>query len=205
MSRQQKLANSRNQPLGVAPESTPRGQRGRTLAPETPVSIHASGIDLPKALNEYIHTKLGAKVGAFALQIERVAVRFTDLNGPRGGVDHECRIQVSLAGRPAIVVAERARETRAAFDAASQALGRAVKHDLERAGYTQGLRAARRNKRSAAPVAAPVEAPEAPAPAPARTQRKTKKYVASSQKLGQRARAQANSPKTRAAAAKARR
>lgn len=230
MSRHQKLDNSRNQPLGVATESTPRAKRGRTAAPQTPVEIHAHGVDLPEAMTEYIQNKLGSRVGAFALQIERISVRFDDLNGPRGGVDCECRIQVTLAGRPAIVVNERARDARDSFEAASQAVRRAVKRDLQRAGYSQGLRAARRGKQKSAPAPVEVDAPvkaasvkasavksspakssaakSAPveaATAAGKTQRKTINYVASSQKLGQRARAEANSPKTRAAAAKARR
>lgn len=147
MSRHQKLVNTRNQPLGVDADETPREERGRTTAPQTPVSIHADGVELPEALYAYVHKKLGAKLGAFALQIDRVAVRFADINGPRGGTDSECRVQVLMAGRPQIVVTERAEDLRSAFDAASQAAGRAVKRDLERAGFTQGLRAARRHKR----------------------------------------------------------
>lgn len=205
MSRHQKLVNSRNQPLGVAAEDTPRAQRGRTTAPQTPVEIHAHGVELPAAMTEHIQRKLGARVGAFALQIERISVRFDDLNGPRGGVDCECRIQVALAGRPAVVVAEKARGPREAFDAASQAMRRAVKRDLDRAGFSQGLRAARRGKRKSEPAPVEVEAPVEKAPAPPKTQRKTAKYVESSQKLGQRARAAANSPKTHADSAKARR
>ncbi len=203
MSRHQKIVNTRNQPLGVAADETPREERGRTTAPQTPVSIHADGVELPEALYAYVHKKLGAKLGAFALQIDRVAVRFADINGPRGGTDSECRLQVLLAGRPQIVVTERAAEPRTAFDAASQAAGRAVKRDLQRAGFSQGLRAARRHK---APVDA-LPAMDAVVEKAPRTkaERKQKNYVPSAQKLAQRARAQANAPKTRATAAKAKR
>ncbi len=203
MSRHQKLVNTRNQPLGVDADETPREERGRTTAPQTPVSIHADGVELPEALYAYVHKKLGAKLGAFALQIDRVAVRFADINGPRGGTDSECRVQVLMAGRPQIVVTERAEDLRSAFDAASQAAGRAVKRDLERAGFTQGLRAARRHKQPADALP-PAEAVVEQAPR-TKAQRKQKNYVPSSQKLGQRARAETNSPKSHASAAKARR
>lgn len=203
MSRHQKIVNTRNQPLGVAADETPREDRGRTTAPQTPVSIHADGIELPEPLYAYVHKKLGAKLGSFALQIDRVAVRFADINGPRGGTDCECRVQVLMAGRPQIVVTERASDVRSAFDASSQAAGRAVKRDLERAGFSQGLRAARRHKKPA--DALPVEEPVV-APTPrTKAQRKQQNYVPSAQKLAARARAETNSPKSRASAAKAKR
>jgi ribosome-associated translation inhibitor RaiA len=205
MAKRKQAINTRNQPLGVDVDSTPRAGRGRTTAPQTPVTIHADGIELPAALSELVKSKLGAKVGAFALQIDRVAVRFTDLNGPRGGNDCECRIQVVLAGRPNLVVAERAADPRSAFDAASQAVGRAVKRDLERAGFSQGLRAkhnkARREKHAPAPEA-PVEAP---APTARAASRKAANRTPSALKLQKRANDQAHSPKALAEAARARR
>src|SRR6187431_3301017 len=118
--------NSRKQPLGVEPERTRRATRGRTTAVETPVEIRAPGMQLSAALEPYVHEKLGAKLGAFALQIERVSVRFRDLNGPRGGEDTECRIQVVLSGRPDVVAHARAAEPRHAFDEANRSVGKAV-------------------------------------------------------------------------------
>jgi ribosome-associated translation inhibitor RaiA len=230
MAKRKQALNTRNQPLGVAANSVPREKRGRTTAPETPVSIHADGVELTATLTEYIHSKLGAKVGAFALQIERVAVRFTDINGPRGGNDCECRIQIVLAGRPNIVVAERAATPRIAFDAASQGVGRAVKRDLDRAGFAQGLRSkrnkSRREKHAPAPAPEPEQA-EAPAPESRNVRKKTPRSAAalevssgqpsrmstrksanrspSALNLQKRASDEAHAPQTTAASARARR
>jgi hypothetical protein len=147
MAKRTPLVNSRKQPLGVEPERTRRATRGRTSALETPVEFRAPGMQVSDALEPYVRSKLGAKLGAFALQIERVAVRFRDLNGPRGGEDTECRIQVVLAGRPDIVVHARAVEPRRAFDDANRSVGQAVLRNLERAGWSQGLRASQRRAR----------------------------------------------------------
>ena len=170
-----------------------------------------------------MHEKLGAKLGAFALHIERVAVRFRDINGPRGGEDIECRIQVVLGGRPDVVVSHLASDARRAFEGANKSVAQAVKRDLERAGYSQSLRATQRRARGASKGAEPVVV-EAAAPArkprgsrstasidkpkgggkPGRpSSRKGTDSVRSDEKLAKRARDQAHTPKAHAAAARA--
>jgi ribosome-associated translation inhibitor RaiA len=203
--------NSRKQPLGVDPERTRRATRGRTTAMETPVEIRAPGIDLSDALEPYVRTKLGAKLGAFAMQIERVSVRFRDLNGPRGGEDIECRIQVVLAGRPDIVLHARAEDPRRAFDGANRSVGQAVRRDLERAGWSQGLRATQRRARASEPgEAAPAQAKAAPrskarAKPAAKPPRKGAGDMRTNDPLALRARERAHTPAAHATTARAKR
>jgi ribosome-associated translation inhibitor RaiA len=64
--------------------------------------------------------------------VEEVVVRFEDVNGPRGGIDKECRLQVRLAPWGALEVEERRADLYAAIDVAAQRLGRAVARELER-------------------------------------------------------------------------
>jgi len=226
MARRTPPKNSRKQPLGVEPERTRRAARGRTTAVETPVEVRAHGLQVPDALEPYVHEKLGAKLGAFALHIEHVAVGFRDVNGPRGGDDIECRIQVVISGRPDVVVHALAADPRRAFDSANKSAGVAVRRDLERAGYSQGLRATqRRAKASGMPVEAEATEPAARSARPSKSSRskaavdvpkgggkpgrpstrKGAKSARSDNKLARRARDRALSPKAHAAAARAKR
>lgn len=208
--------NSRNHPLGSEPEVRARAERGRTNAEETPLEFHSSGVRLPEAFESYARTKLGSKLGAFARQIERVHIGLRDLNGPRGGEDIECRIQVVISSRPDVVVHATAADARRAFDAAAKSTGQAVKRDLERAGFTQNLRATQRRSRAVEPQALPVP-PEAEVPVakssgskaavkspkgggkPGRpSTRKGADSVRSDAKLSRRARDRALTPKARA-------
>lgn len=111
---------------------------GRTTADETPLAISTHGVKLTDGLSEHVHEKLGAKLGKYALHIDKIAVRFEDLNGPRGGIDTECRVQVSISSRPTIVVTERAKDAWRAFDGVCNSLTRAVKRDLDRSGHSVG-------------------------------------------------------------------
>lgn len=75
-----------------------------------------------------IATRLAAALRGMDTRVERIVVRFEDLNGPKGGTDTSCRIQVSVSGRPAIVVEARAdgeaRAFRLALPRLASALGR---------------------------------------------------------------------------------
>jgi ribosome-associated translation inhibitor RaiA len=72
------------------------------------------------------------KLGKFASSIERVSVRAEDVNGPRGGVDHACRVKVVLNSLPSIVVVEQDASLAAAIDRALGAAERAVRRALQR-------------------------------------------------------------------------
>ncbi len=152
---------------GKAPLGTKKGSAkdiGRTNADETPLAIRTHGVKITDALTEHVHAKLGARLGKYALHIDKIAVRFEDLNGPRGGVDTECRVQVTIASRPTIVVAERATDAWRAFDRVCNSLTRAVKRDLDRSGHSVGKGLGRqRAVERAARIAEPAQ-PEPNAP-----------------------------------------
>lgn len=50
------------------------------------------------ALREYIERRLQLALDRFDHRLDRIHVRLEDVNGPRGGVDKRCRVQV--IGRP---------------------------------------------------------------------------------------------------------
>ena len=77
---------------------------GRVDPPPVPTYIRADGVELEPDDRVYIRRKLGRKPGKFVSSVERISVRLEDVNGPRGGVDHRCRIKVVLAGLPSVAV-----------------------------------------------------------------------------------------------------
>ena len=72
------------------------------------------------------------KLGKFARSIERISVRVKDLNGPRGGIDHVCRIKVVLSGLPSVVYEAKAESLDAAIGSALAGTERAVRRSLKR-------------------------------------------------------------------------
>jgi hypothetical protein len=82
---------------------------------------------------ERIEQRLGWRLGKFAVHIERLTVRFEDVNGPRGGRDVACKIKVVISGLPSVVVTELARSAPEAFNRADGRVERAVREALDRA------------------------------------------------------------------------
>lgn len=105
---------------------------GRTDALRTPAHVRVIGVELDEADRALIRQKLGAKLGKFAASIERVTVRMTDANGPRGGVDHVCNVKVVLSGLPSVVVERRDASPHVVIDLALRATEQAVRRSLRR-------------------------------------------------------------------------
>lgn len=60
--------------------------------------------------------RVRAALGRFERRIRRVDVRFVDMNGPRGGPDRECHVELRLAAPRRLVLVEEAdSEPRAAL------------------------------------------------------------------------------------------
>ena len=72
------------------------------------------------------------KLGKFASSIERVGVRVEDVNGPRGGVDHACRVKVVLSELPSVTYVAQDASTAPAIDRALTGSERAVRRALDR-------------------------------------------------------------------------
>jgi hypothetical protein len=108
---------------------------------EEPVASHDGGLGTrfavhgPRTLGMGFQDLVAARLAA-ALRgesrVERVVVRFEDLNGPKGGEDTACRIQVALSGLPVIVVEARAEGEAQAFRLALPKLNAALHRQLDR-------------------------------------------------------------------------
>jgi hypothetical protein len=70
--------------------------------------------------------------------VPRATVQIADVNGPRGGVDKRCRIQLSTDAHGTIVVTSMARDWRAALDSALARSARVLLRAWRRARQPQG-------------------------------------------------------------------
>ena len=106
--------------------------RNRTHRVPPPAHIRVFGVVVRQDDRKNMAHKLGMKLGKYASSIERVTVRLSDANGPKGGRDLVCQIKVVLSGLPSIVVEERDSALHRAFDRAMKATALAVRGSLQR-------------------------------------------------------------------------
>ena len=122
----------RRAPLpGSVPRQVKRAS-GRTDTLRTPAHVRVIGVELDEEDRALIRQKLGRRLGKFVSSIERVTVRVTDVNGPRGGVDHACNVKVVLSGLPSVVVERKDAAPHAAIDLALRATEQAVRRSVGR-------------------------------------------------------------------------
>lgn len=95
------------------------------------LDIRGRHLTLTPALLDRVTRRLRFALGRFDRSVGRVAVRLGDDNGPRGGVDKSCRVQLRAAGRP-IVIEELDPDMYVAIDHAAERVGRAVERALAR-------------------------------------------------------------------------
>jgi hypothetical protein len=140
---------ARTQPFQKKIPRAAKLSTGRGGASETPLHVRTIGTATEEGLGDHVRSKLGRKLGKFASSIERVSVRFEDVNGPRGGVDHVSRIKVVLSDLPSVIVESTGTDATHAFDTASHRVERAVRRNLGRAGVSQRPRPPARKKAAA--------------------------------------------------------
>jgi hypothetical protein len=117
------------------PASLPRAvklTRNRTHAVPPPAHVRVLGGQIEDDDRDQIGRKLGMKLGKFAASVERITVRLSDANGPKGGRDQVCQIKVVISGLPSVVVEERDAAFQRALDRAISSAALAVRRSLQR-------------------------------------------------------------------------
>lgn len=70
------------------------------------VYIHFRNVPNNQDAKDYIHHRLSFSLSRFEHVIDNVSVTFSDVNGPRGGIDQQCVMVIQLHGLPNIVITE---------------------------------------------------------------------------------------------------
>jgi hypothetical protein len=104
----------------------------KRIVPITPTSLRVDGVRLDEEDRADIRRRTRTLFGRYGAVVERVTVRIRDVNGPRGGVDIECRIKVVLSGFPSVVAERRTAKLETAFKGALTAAGSSVSQALRR-------------------------------------------------------------------------
>ena len=96
------------------------------------IDIQSRDFSMTGALHEFAERRLRFSLTSSNSYIQRVKMRLSDINGPRGGADKRCHIQVVLSGLPDIVIEDIEADMYVAISRASDRAGRSVLRKVRR-------------------------------------------------------------------------
>lgn len=99
------------------------------------IQIQAQDFPLTAELQEHVQRRIAYALNHGRDLVARIIVRLTDVNGPRGGKDKRCSIELRLKGAPTLTIEDTEADLTIAIDRA-----------IERAGRTLDRRLARRRE-----------------------------------------------------------
>ena len=102
------------------------------------IAILCRGFLATQAIRDYAKRRLTTALGRYQPVLASVQVRLADVNGPRGGVDKHCVVEVVGPAMAPIIVRERDADLYVAIDRAADRIDRATGRRIAR------LRAPRR-------------------------------------------------------------
>jgi ribosome hibernation promoting factor len=96
------------------------------------IDVRARGFSITPGLRNAIERRLAFALDRYEQRIAGVRVVVGDLNGPRGGEDKSCRVEVRLRGARTVRATAVDSDAYTAIDAAVHRAGRAVGRTLQR-------------------------------------------------------------------------
>lgn len=96
------------------------------------IDIQTRNFSLTDALRSHAERRLRLVLTCCDDRVQRVVMRLSDINGPRGGADKRCHLQVVLAGLPDVVVEDIEADLYVAIDRATDRAGRTVARMIDR-------------------------------------------------------------------------
>lgn len=96
------------------------------------IDIQCRGFELTEELRDYTKKRLAYNLYSGNAYIQRVIVRLSDINGPRGGEDKRCCLEIRLKGLPEIVIEDTETNLYVAINRAVERAGRTLVRRLSR-------------------------------------------------------------------------
>lgn len=94
--------------------------------------IQSRGFVLTQALQDYTQKRLAYAISFASEYIQRITVRLSDINGPRGGEDKRCKLVLKMQGMPSVVIEDTESNLYAAIDRAVERASRTLARALKR-------------------------------------------------------------------------
>ncbi|MCC6126398.1 MAG: HPF/RaiA family ribosome-associated protein [Pirellulales bacterium] len=102
------------------------------------LEIRGQNIRVGGQLNDQIERQMSFAIGQFESWISGVSVQLEDVNGPKGGIDKQCRILVTLKGGKTLKIEDVDVDFTAAVNRAAGRLGQVVSREIDKRREKKG-------------------------------------------------------------------
>jgi ribosome-associated translation inhibitor RaiA len=109
------------------------------------VTIRQIGVELTVEARESMELRLEQALRCLGRRIQKVNAFFSDLNGPKGGIDKLCRVVVHLKRQPSLVIEDRDSELGNLIDRIVDRVGQTATRLLDRSRPARGVDATQRD------------------------------------------------------------
>jgi len=96
------------------------------------IDIQSRPFSLTESLRDYSDRRIRSALTRFEGHIQRISMWLSDINGPKGGRDKHCRLQIVLAGNTEVVIEDTQADLHVAINRAVERAGRSVARKLDR-------------------------------------------------------------------------
>ncbi len=110
------------------------------------LDIQTNGFSLTDGIRDYATRRMQFALDRNDKHITHARISLADINGPRGGVDKKCQINLALAGHSSIVIEDTEADLYVAIDRASDRCERTLTRRLEKTREFSHEKAATQNE-----------------------------------------------------------
>ncbi len=96
------------------------------------IDIQARSFSLTEPLRQYSEQRIRFALTRFGDHIQRVSMWLSDVNGPKGGKDKHCRLQIALTGKTDIVIEDIQVDLHVAINRTVERASRSLVRKLDR-------------------------------------------------------------------------
>lgn len=96
------------------------------------VQVRLRGLEVPDVVREAIGRRIHFALGRFGGRLRSAAALVVDENGPRGGIDKRCRVELRLRDGGSLIVERSGERVLATIDEALDRAARSLVRHLER-------------------------------------------------------------------------
>lgn len=96
------------------------------------IQIRTHGLRVSRAFFDHVEARVTAALAHAGAHVRAVRVHLGDENGPRGGVDKRCRVEIALVRRGTLYVDEIGADARRTVDHALERSARALDRLIQR-------------------------------------------------------------------------